>query len=237
MRLNSITRKIVEPRKKCPEHFQGRITMAGGINRYGNPNFKLVWAQTEIMWQGGHWNNDEGSFTGYRKVLKGDGLPHWMLLQFCEAGKSLDMPFFPAEGPISWRMNTICPETGLQVLGEFPYRGSYQIAMNLITKNFVNGELIIDVLPLTSKIINIMIPIIKTAKKVSLKSKIQAMKDEAEKIKEEERQMILDMRNDIKINPNKFLPWLEDKERKLEAAAGRLKPFAHQGFFQSNKPL
>jgi hypothetical protein len=49
--------------------------------------------------------------------------------------------------------------------------------------------------------------------------------------------MILDMRNDIKINPNKFLPWLEDKQRKLEATAGRLKPFAHQGFFQSDRPL
>lgn len=236
MRITKETRNIIEQRT-CPEHFQDRITQAGGLNKFGDPNFKIVWAQSETSWQGGHWNNEDGSFTGYRKVLKGDGLPHWMLMQYIEAGKSAQMPFLPAEGPYSWYLNTKCPDTGLQILGEFPYNGSYQIVMPLITKNVVGGELIIDTMSLSARIISIMIPIIKNSMKVTLAAKLRSMEEDREREKLDRTNMIQDMVRDIKINPNLHASWLDDRQRKLEAAARMNKALPNQGFFQSNRPL
>jgi hypothetical protein len=213
--INNYSIKVKE-RIQCPEEFQQRINEVAGFNRYGEPNYKLVWAQTETQIQGGHWNNEDGSFTGYREILKGDGLPHWMLMQWTDAGKSAEMPHLEGEGPVLWYINNTDTQTGLSYLGEYPYHGSYQIVLTLCAKWFDDGKLCIEPMPLTTDILNLMIPIIEASMTVSLKAKLKYMEEEEER---EEKQRVTDfedMYRDIRINPNLCASWLEDKQRKIE---------------------
>src|ERR1700743_1729701 len=135
--LNGKELKGIE-RLQCPKHFQDRITQIGGLNRYGDPNFKLAWAQTETTRQGGEWSNEDEHFVGYRDCYLGDGLPHWMLLQWADAGKSIQLPHLRPQSDVAFYAENLCLKTGMQILGEYPYHGSYQIALPLVAKWFEN---------------------------------------------------------------------------------------------------
>lgn len=209
-------------RLQVPEHFQDRITQVGGLNRYMEPNFKLAWAQTEL-WeskQGGEWetseNGDIGGFKGYKDVLKGDGHPHWMLLQWVDAGKSIE-GVKPESADEFYAANK-CPKTGMQLLGEYQYKGSYQIVLPLVAKIWTGRQLYIESFPLSTEIINMMIPIIKGCMKISVESKMKFMKDEKEKKDIDDLNTFEDAYLSVKRKPTlAATPWLEDRQRKMES--------------------
>ena len=60
----------------CPEEFQERLTEIGGINRYDEPNFVMVWSEgggpNSMYRAGAAWAGDgQIPFTGYRDLLVG----------------------------------------------------------------------------------------------------------------------------------------------------------------------
>jgi len=211
-------------RLQCPEHFQARLTRAGGLNRYGQPNFRLAWAQTETTRQGGRWEAEGEWFTGYRDVLLGDGLPHWMLLQWADAGKSAAMPHLPPESDGAWYEANKCPVTGLSLLGRYPYQGSYQIALQLMAKWVVKDsagrpQLRIHAFPLSTQIIDMMVPIIKATREISIQAKLQAMDDDREKEQERYAKTVEDIYQDAKLSASaRASKWIEDKARSIENA-------------------
>jgi hypothetical protein len=220
-------------RLQCPAEFQDRLTEVGGVNRYDEPNFKLVWAQTETIRQGGEWEVDW--FKGYKDILLGDGLPHWMLLQWADAGKSIDMPFLPPESDIAFYHANKCPKTGLQLLGEYPYHGKYHIVLQLIAKWFVRGELCLKAFPLSTEIIEMMVPIIKASMEVSIESKMRFMRDQREKEDDDYAKTIDDIYHGIKRKRTlAATAWLEDKQRSIEktANAAFITMLARNRFFQ-----
>jgi len=200
-------------------HFQERINQVAGFNRYGQPNFKLAWAQTETTIQGGQWEVEDEMdyFRGYRRVYKGDGRPHWMLMQWVPGGKSYEMPHLPAEGPTFWYNFNKCQQTGLSLLGEYPYRGSYQVVLPLVAKWFDRGQLQVRYFPLSTEIVNMMIPIIKASMKVSLEAKLRFMKEQEEKDDLEYGKAIDDVYNGVKLSRSaRSSQWIEDKVRSME---------------------
>jgi hypothetical protein len=199
-----------------PEHFQRRITQAGGLNRYRQPMFRLAWAQTETRREGGEWESEGDWFRGYRDTLLGDGLPHWMLLQWVDAGMCIEMPHVRPVSYVSWYQDLQCPKTGLQLRGEYPYQGSYQIALSLVAKIFTGGQLYIEAFPLSTEIIEMMVPIIKASLLVSHECKMRFMRDQNEKEEEERTKTFGDAYDSIKMNPNLHAGWLEDKQRNIE---------------------
>lgn len=228
-------------RLQCPQHFQARLTRAGGLNRYGLPNFKLAWAQTETTRQGGRWEVDGEWFTGYRDCLLGDGLPHWMLLQWADAGKSAAMPHLPAESDGAWYEANRCPATGLSLLGGYPYRGSYQIALPLRAKWFEkdargNSILRLHAFPLSTEIIDMMVPIIKATREVSIQAKLKAMDDDREREQDEYAKTVEDIYQDAKLSASaRASAWIEDRARSIERAwnaALVTKLYQRRGFAQ-----
>lgn len=228
-------------RLQPPEHFQRRLTRMGGLNRYGLPNFRLVWAQTETTRQGGRWESEGEWFTGYRDVLLGDGLPHWMLLQWADAGKSCSMPHLPPESDGAWYDANKCPATGLSLLGAYPYRGSYQIALQLRAKWFeknIKGEpvLCLHAFPLSSSIIDMMVPIIKATREISVRAKLKFMDDEKEKEETEYAKTVEDIYQDVKLSPAaRASSWIADKAASIERtwnAALIMKLQQNRGFAQ-----
>lgn len=207
-------------RLQCPERFQRRLTEVGGLNRYRQPNYRLAWAQTETTRQGGEWEAEGETFRGYQDVLVGDGLPHWMLLQWCDAGKSIDMPHLSAQGPASWYEENRCPKTGLQILGEYPYHGSYQIALNLLAKVFMNGQLFIEAFPLSSEIVEMMVPIIRVSMELSIEVKQRWLREQKQKEDDDRDRVFDDAWRSVERKASlASTAWLEDKQRQIERMA------------------
>lgn len=204
-------------RRQCPEFYQERLTQVGGLNPFGEPNFKLAWAQTETTRQGGEWEAEGEWFKGYRDVYLGDGLPHWMLMQWAAPGKNVQMPHLVAEGPTRFYLDNKCQKTGLQLLGEYPYRGSYQIVLPLVAKWFENGQMIIRGFPLSREIIEMMVPVIKASMEVSLDIKVRFMQDEREQDDVEYGKNIEAAYEDAKLSrAAQSSKWIEDKVRAME---------------------
>lgn len=211
----SSTRKVEHP--KCPEHLQRRINQVGGVTRYGTPNFKLSWGQSEYTRQGGQWEADGEWHTGYRDVPLGDNLPHWMLLCWVDAGKSLELPSFPAQSDENWYDSTRCPTTGLQLLGGYPYQGSYQVALNLTAKWMEGSELKVIAFPLSSYIVDMLIPMIQGMQLITKAVKQAEMRDAAAKQKADFSNTLYEASRDC-ILPGHVQDseWIADRVRMME---------------------
>ena len=150
-------------RNVCPKEFQERITRVGGLNRYGEPNFKIVWGQNDNIRAGGLWEHD--GFVGYRDVPR-SGQPCWLILQW-------NAPELYGT-PESYYVGNYDEQTGLQTMGEYPYRGRYETLFSLVWKGLVGSELVVEHMPLSSMLVNTVIPIVMAAKDVSLERKKEA---------------------------------------------------------------
>jgi hypothetical protein len=241
-----ITSELPQPeRLHCPQHFQNRITLAGGLNRYGQPNFKIAWAQTEIMRQGGEWEVMGEAHVGYRDVLKGDGNPHWMLMMWVDAGKSAEMPHLPSQSDVSFYAENRCPKTGLQILGEYPYHGSYQTVLSLVAKLVIKDakgvpQMFIEAFPLSTEIVNMMIPIIKGSMILTTEAKMKFFKDEEAKAEDDRCKVYEDAWKDAKRKETlSSTSWLEDKVRAQERAfnASLVAMMSRNKFFQTQQRL
>lgn len=158
-------------RNVCPDEFQDRITDAGGTNWYGEPNFRLVWGQTETFRSGGFWPglNGEPSFRGYRDLLLGMNEACWILLQWNPPEKYVN--------PTYYYLQNCDLETGLQDLGEYPYKGRYEILLPLKSTSMVDNKLVVQSMTLSSLLIDLIIPVILEAQSIP-KIKLLALRAE-----------------------------------------------------------
>ena len=174
----------------CPEEFQERLTEIGGVNRYDEPNFILVWSQgggpNSMYRAGGSWaGDDQIPFTGYRDLLIGGGVPCWALLQWHDAVEY--------GTPEMYYMQNYDYETDLQILGEYPYSGRYQMLYNLRWSEMRNGKLEFEMMPLYTFLLETVVPIIVQAKDISWEKTKAVMAD----LKEKEDKADTDMIEDV----------------------------------------
>lgn len=152
-------RIIGAERNIAPEDFQDRLTHVGGVNRYDEPLFKIVWAQYETFVAGGVWSVDEKYFKGYRRLLLGSGEPCWALLQW----------HAPEEygAPEAYYVHNFDEITGLQQIGEYPYSGRYEVLYNLRWNEIENGKVTFHTMPLNNSVFDVVAQIVKIAKDIS----------------------------------------------------------------------
>lgn len=177
----------------CPQEFQDRLTEVGGVNRYDDPNFIIRWAQggeEECYYRaGGAWaGGGQVTYTGYRDLLVGGGTPSWMLMQWQDATEYGTPEMYYA-------MNRD-ESTGLQTLGEYPYKGRYRLLYNLRWMDKKQGRLKFEAMPLNEWLLRTIVPIIKEARDISWEKTKAALKDIEEREKQSDINMIEDvMRN------------------------------------------
>ena len=105
-----------------------RLTQAVGRNRFGEPNFLIAWGQTQhLSGRRGVWPKPHGDgHFGYRPLMlsnsspSGKGTPCWMILEW--------KPPEDYETDAVYYFRNRDDVTGMQILGEYPYRGRYEIA-------------------------------------------------------------------------------------------------------------
>lgn len=176
--------------KTCPPVYEQRILQAGGINRYGEPNFRLDWGERYTVRRGGVWDSGDYYFKGYRDVLE-DGRPCWVVRQW-------NPPEFYG-CPLLWFRDSYDPKSGLSLLGDFPYRGQYEAVQPLVWRGLVNGRLVVETMPLNGMIVDILIPMIKHWKTVQSWRKELAFKNWQERKERDFDKKLEDARQGAKV--------------------------------------
>jgi hypothetical protein len=174
----------------CPQEFQDRLNEVGGFNRYDEPNFVLVWSQgggeNSTYRAGGDWSVEgQPSYRGYRDILIGGGVPCWALLQWKDAVEY--------GTPEMYYVQNYDEDTGLQTIGEYPYKGRYQMLYNLRWTERVGTELKFEAMPLNSFLLDTVVPIITAARDISWEKTKAVMQD----IKEREDAADIAMIEDV----------------------------------------
>jgi hypothetical protein len=190
---------------QCPPDYQGRITHVGGTNKYGEPNYKLVWGEAHATRGGGYWEQE--GFTGYRDVYLND-TPCWLLLEWHDP--------IEAGSPTLWYMDNYDEATGLQTLGEFPYKGFYEVLFILRDEKLEDGKLVIDPMPLTAQLVDVIIPLMIMGKHISFERRLEAIKQRRALEEEEQLRIMTDARMDAQIGLRGLTPGGLEMIRKKE---------------------
>jgi hypothetical protein len=138
-------------RRVCPPEYQKELTERFGLNRFDEPNFRIVWGQTETTTVAG--------LRGYEPRLLCNGLPCWNILRW-----------IPPESygtPEMWYRQNFDELTGLCLMGPYPDKGRYEVAIPLMNKKMVNGNLQIEAMPLCYAIIDTIIPLLVKAQRLT----------------------------------------------------------------------
>ena len=149
-------------RLHCPPEYQAAITKRFGLNRFNDPNFRLVWGQTETVTAAG--------LNGYEERLLCSGQPCWNVLRW----KAPEVYGTPE----TWYAQNYDEQTGLCLLGPYPEKGRYEVAVPLMRKEVVNGNLVVEALPLNYSILDIVIPLLVQAEKISWLERKLAQEEE-----------------------------------------------------------
>lgn len=111
--------QVTRETHEAPEYVQNRLTLAGGRNRFGEPNYRVVWGWNRLTPIGGLWE-DKGTVE-VRHEPKYPQVNRWHIEKWV-APEVYGSPEF-------WEMTT--KEEGTLALGPYPHRGEYEHCFTL----------------------------------------------------------------------------------------------------------
>jgi hypothetical protein len=122
---------VLRETHRAPETVARRLEIAGGVNRFGRPNYRAVWGWSRLGWIGGKWEDRDGAgelireTVALRRVPKYTPHDRWHIERWVapEAYGS----------PREWYARTIERENGVSVpaLGPYPEQGEYEHCFTL----------------------------------------------------------------------------------------------------------
>jgi len=169
--------------RSCPDWFQSRLTRVGGTNKYGQPNFKLVWGESETMRDGGYFKRDD--YLGYRDV-PAIGEKCWALMMWEPAEKH--------GTPYRWYKDNTDEATGLVTLGQFPYHGRYRVIKKFVHWEQIGGEWVATKMEPTHFILDVMVPMIKDWQKLTNAERLAIIREEQAQDEKEADRVLADAR-------------------------------------------
>lgn len=118
--------RVLREIHEAPASIQDRVARAGGLNRFGEPNFRVVWGGARLAWIGGRWTDHDSSGNVIRETVELRRVPKYVPVDRWHIER-----WTPPESygsPDLWYAQTIEVEDGIHVpaLGPFPSRGEYE---------------------------------------------------------------------------------------------------------------
>jgi hypothetical protein len=131
--------RVTRETHEAPASVQERATRAGGVNRYGEPNFRVVWGGSRLAWIGGRWTDRDAHGNQIRETVELRRVPKYLPEDRWHIERWL-----PAESygsPEQWVAQTTEIEDGVRIaaLGPYPSRGDYE---HCFTLESASGEFI-----------------------------------------------------------------------------------------------
>lgn len=122
--------RVIRETHEAPEGLAKRLTAAGGTNRLGEPNFRVVWGGSRLTWVGGRWKDHDANGNVIREAIELRRVPkyatdRWHIERWT-----------PPEhygSPEEWYARTTETEDGVRLpaLGPYPSRGEYEHCFTL----------------------------------------------------------------------------------------------------------
>ena len=123
--------QVIRETHTCPPEIQERLTRAGGLNRFGEPNFRIVWSWSRLGWIGGWWTlrDSQGEAIGHRFEMRHEPkwLPPWdrWILECWRPPEWFGSPWLWEMQTTVWSDEARRMGRSLPSLGPYPSRGDY----------------------------------------------------------------------------------------------------------------
>lgn len=122
---------VLRETHETPPEVNRILLIAGGRNRYGEPNYKAVWGWNRLDWIGGKWEDRNAAGEVVREVIEVRRVPkytphdRWHIERW--------MPPESYGAPALWDLQTMETVDGVRIpaLGPYPHRGDYELAFTL----------------------------------------------------------------------------------------------------------
>jgi len=123
---------VLRESHSAPKALDSRIADAGGWNRFGEPNFRVVWGWSRLSWIGGKWTDRDASGNVIREAVELRREPKYLPHDRWHIERWLAPETYGT--PETWRTLTLEREDGILIpaLGPYPSRGEYEHCFTLV---------------------------------------------------------------------------------------------------------
>lgn len=123
--------QVLRETHDTPENVAHRLARAGGLNCFGEPNYRAIWGWNRLAWIGGKFEDrdENGALLRERIELREEpkypAVNRWHLERW--------LPPEAYGSPRQWYSQTIERENGISIpaLGPYPSRGDYEHCFTL----------------------------------------------------------------------------------------------------------
>src|SRR6202521_21077 len=70
--------RVTRETHETPAAIQERVARAGGTNRYGEPQFRVVWGGARLTWIGGKWTDRDANGNVVRETIEQRRVPKYL---------------------------------------------------------------------------------------------------------------------------------------------------------------
>jgi hypothetical protein len=123
--------RVTRETHEAPRSVQQRLRVAGGNNRFGEPNYRAVWGWSRLGWVGGKWEDRDAAGDLLREVVELRQVPKYAPHNRWHIERWLPPEAYGS--PRQWYAQTIERADGRSIpaLGPYPDRGEYQHCFTL----------------------------------------------------------------------------------------------------------
>ncbi|HEV2448503.1 MAG TPA: hypothetical protein VGS58_21370 [Candidatus Sulfopaludibacter sp.] len=128
--------RVLREQHEPPEAVRRRLEIAGGRNRFGEPNYRAVWGWSRLGWVGGRWEDRNAAGELLRECVELRRVPKYAPHDRWHIERWLPPEAYGS--PRAWYAQTIervdGPPSiwaGVPALGPYPERGEYEHCFTL----------------------------------------------------------------------------------------------------------
>ena len=123
--------RVLRESHQTPRFVDEALRLAGGCNRFGEPNYRAVWGWSRLDWIGGKWEDRDAGGTLLREVVELRREPKYTPHNRWHIERWLPPETYGS--PEQWHAATIEIENGRNIpaLGPYPSRGEYEHCFTL----------------------------------------------------------------------------------------------------------
>ena len=123
--------QVIREKHDTPENVARRLSLAGGVNRYGEPNYRVVWGWNRLGWIGGKFEDRDAAGNLLREVVELRWEPKYPQVNRWHVERWVPPEAYGS--PATWYSQTIERAGGKSVaaLGPYPDRGEYEHCFTL----------------------------------------------------------------------------------------------------------
>jgi hypothetical protein len=125
--------QVIRETHETPPEVQERVATAGGFNRLGEPNFRVVWGGARLTLIGGRWTDRDAHGNVIRERVELREVPKYLPLNRWHVERWMPPEVYGS--PEEWYRRTVEVEDGIRcpALGPYPSRGEYEHCFTLQT--------------------------------------------------------------------------------------------------------